>query len=192
MDKIKSYILDNYNNSCYFITKEEDIKPLNQHHFWFKEKVCNTERLNCFWFKPHNSKDEEYEMGDVLKSGNVGHTYNELDIEKGYDLLYCIEEKSALNNVFVYSHDEEIANNLINYKKELRQLKNEGKIEEIGELRREHILAVIHTMQNNIINNLGNHGNITISFDDKFHTYDTDELLYEVLETMIEKMRKDK
>lgn len=192
MDKIKSYILDNSQNPCYFTTKEENVKPLNQHHFHLKEKVCNTEKLNCFWFKPHDSKDEEYEMGDVLKSGKTGHTYEELDIEKSYDLLYCIEEKSALNNTFVYSHDEEIISNFIKYKKELRQLKNEDKIEEIGELRREHILTAISVMKNNIINNLGNHGKTTISFDDKFHNYDTNELLYEVLEAMIEKMRKDK
>lgn len=42
-------------------------------------------------------------------------------------------------------------------------------------------------MQDNIVNNFRNHGSVALSFDDKVHIYDTNELPYKVLETINEK-----
>lgn len=90
---------------------------------------------------------------------------------------------SGLSELMVVG-DDKVAYELEKYKKELVELKEQGEIEEIGEIDRRHVLITL--------DNLGEHGKFTLYKDGHEHTYDRAELIYEVMMKLYYDTRQDK
>ncbi len=72
------------------------------------------------------------------------------------------------------------------------ELKEQGEIEEIGEIDRRHVLMVLDAVIRVTLDNLGEHGKFTLYKDGHEHTYDRAELIYEVMMKLYYDTRQDK
>lgn len=88
--------------------------------------------------------------------------------------------------------DDKVAYELEKYKKELTELKEQGEIEEIGEIDRRHILMVLDAVIRVTLDNLGEHGRFTLYEDEHKHVYDRAELIYEVMMKLYDNTQTDK
>ncbi len=66
---------------------------------------------------------------------------------------------SGLSELMVVG-DDKVAYELEKYKKELVELKEQGEIEEIGEIDRRHVLMVLDAVIRVTLDNLGEHGKL--------------------------------
>lgn len=98
---------------------------------------------------------------------------------------------SGLSELMVFGNDK-VAYELEKYKKELVELKEQGKIEEIDEIDQRHILIVLNEVIHSTLNSLDKHGNFTLYKDGYEHTYDRAELIYEVMMKLYHDTRQDK